>query len=216
METEKLNEKLTIMKTIQMNYSSLLLVICLSIFGIQSSSAQYVTPAILDSANVKSQLEYIQDRTRIYNDFRAIREDIFLKIKGNVLDSLDAAKLEIATLNSKLTENRFQIETLNSDLSKSKNDRDEAIRNKDSLSFLGIQLNKALYNSIMWLIILGLAVLAAILFFLFKRTHVVTVQTKKQLEEIQEQFEIHRTSSREKYEKLVVSHHNEIMKLKRS
>jgi hypothetical protein len=61
-----------------------------------------------------------------------------------------------------------------------------------------------------------LAVLAAISFLLFKRAHVVTLQTKKQLEEIQEEFETHRTNSREKYEKLVVSHHNEIMKLKRS
>ena len=164
----------------------------------------------------KSQLEYIHERTRVYNDFRAIREDIFLKMKGNVLDSLDGAKLEIATLNSKLTEHSFQIETLNADLKRTKNDRDEAIRNKDSLSFLGIQLNKALYNTIMWFIILGFAVLATILFLLFKRTHMVTVQTKKQLEETQEQFETHRTSSREKHEKLVVNHHNEIMKLKRS
>ena len=130
----------------------------------------------------KSQLEYIHERTRVYNDFRAIREDIFLKMKGNVLDSLDGAKLEIATLNSKLTEHSFQIETLNADLKRTKNDRDEAIRNKDSLSFLGIQLNKALYNTIMWFIILGFAVLATILFLLFKRTHMVTVQTKKQLE----------------------------------
>ena len=204
------------MKTILFNYSSFLLIICLSITGIQSTSAQYVTPAILDTATVESQLDYIQERTRIYNDFRAIRDDIFLKMKANVLDSLNVAKLEIATLNSKLTESSFQIETLNSDLSRSKNDRDEAIRNKDSLSFLGIQLNKALYNIIMWFIILGFAVLAIILFLLFKRTHVVTVQTKRQLEEIQEQFEAHRTSSREKHEKLVVNHHNEIMKLKRS
>lgn len=206
----------TIMKMIPRNCSSFLLVICLSITGIQSSSAQYVTPAILDSASLESQLDYIQERTRIYNDFRAIRDDIFLKVKRNALDSLNAAKLDIATLNSKLTESSYQIETLNSDLSRSKNERDEAIRKKDSLSFLGIQLNKTLYNSIMWFIILGLAVLAVILFLLFKRSHVVTVQTKKQLEEIQEQFEAHRVTSREKYEKLVVNHHNEIMKLKRS
>ena len=204
------------MKTIPLNYSSLLLVICLSITGVQSARAQYVTPAILDSATIKSQLDYIQDRTRIYNDFRAIRDDIFLKMKRNVLDSLDAAKLDIATLNSKLTESRYQIETLNSDLSRAKNERDEAIRNKDSLSFLGIKLNKTLYNSIMWFIILGLAVLAVIFFLLFKRSLVVTVQTKKQLVETQEQFEAHRTTSREKYEKLVVNHHNEIIKLKRS
>ncbi len=204
------------MKTKIKNKIAVLLVIFMTIINIQSSIAQYVTPAILDSATMKSQLDYIQARTRIYNDFRAIREDIFLKMKGNVLDSLDAAKLNIATLNSKLTEINFEIETLNTDLARTKNERDDAIRNKDGLSFLGIQLNKTLYNTIVWFIILGLGAVAVILILLYKRTLVVTVQTKKELETVIEDFETHRKASREKYEKLVVSHHNEIMKLKRS
>ena len=79
-----------------------------------------------------------------------------------------------------------------------------------------MQLNKILYNTIVWFIILGLAVLAVSLFLLYKRTRIVTVQTKKEFNEIQNEFEAHKKSSREKYEKLVVSHHSEIMKLKRS
>ena len=209
------NER-AVMRTIRKNYIPVLLVIGLAISNIYSATAQYVTPPILDSATVKSQLDYIHERTRIYNDFRAIREDIFLKMKGNVLDSLNVAKLDIATLNSKLTENSFQIETLNTDLNRTKNERDEAIRNKDSLSFLGIQMNKALYSTIVWLIILGLAGVVVILFLLYKRTRMVTVQTRKELEAIIEDYETHRKTSREKYEKLVVNHHNEIMKLKRS
>ncbi len=204
------------MKTIYQLTATLLALFCLSLVGLQSANAQYVTPAIMDTVTLESQLDYIQDRTRIYNDFRAIREDIFLKIKRNALDSLNAAKLEIATLNSKLTESHFQIETLNTDLERTKNNRDEAIRNKDSISFVGIQLNKALYNTITWFIILGLTVTVVLLFLLFKRTHVVTVQTKKEYDEMHKEFETYKKSSREKYEKLVVNHHNEIMRLKRS
>ena len=204
------------MKSIYLSTATILAIFCLSMVSVQSLNAQYVTPAILDTASLESQLTYIQERTRIYNDFRAIREDIFLKMKGNALDSLNEAKLEIATLNSRLTERNFQIETLNSDLGRAKNERDEAIRNKDSFSFLGMQLNKILYNTIVWFIILGLAVLAVSLFLLYKRTRIVTVQTKKEFDEIQNEFETHKKSSREKYEKLVVSHHSEIMKLKRS
>lgn len=204
------------MRKIYYSTTAFLALICLSLVCIQPSSAQYVTPAILDSASLENQLDYIQERTRIYNDFRAIREDIFLKMKRNTLDSLNATKLEIATLNSRLADRDFQIETLNTDMARMKNDRDEAIRNKDSLSFLGIPLNKALYNTIMWLIVVGLGVVAAILFLLFKRTNLVTNQTKKEFETIQKEYETYKKSSREKYEKLVVSHHNEIMKLKRS
>ena len=193
-----------------------LLIIGLALPGLQNVNAQYTTPAILDSASIESQLDYIQQRTRIYNDFRAIREDIFLKIKRNVLDSLDGTKLEISHLNSKLSERNFQIETLNTDLARTKNERDDAIRNKDSFSIIGIQLNKGLYNTIMWFIVLGLTALAVILFLLFKRTHLVTTQVKNELESTQNEFEEYKKNSREKYEKLVVTHHNEIMKLKRS
>ena len=77
-------------------------------------------------------------------------------------------------------------------------------------------MNKALYNTILWFIILGLAVVAVLVFLLYKRTRMVTVQTKSDFEAIEEAFETHKKASREKYEKLVVSHHNEVMKLRRS
>jgi len=171
---------------------------------------------VLDTATIENQISSIHRRTRVYDNFRAIHDDIFLKMQRNVNDSLNETKLEIAHINSNLADRNFQIETLNSDLTRTKNERDEAIRNKDSMSFIGIHMNKALYNSILWFVILGLLIVSAILFLLFKRAHVVTSQVKGELETIQTDFEEHKKSSREKYEKLVVSHHNEIMKLKRS
>lgn len=196
----------------------LLLIVVLSLCtsGIQSMNAQNTMPEVMDTASFDSQMEYLEERTRIYNGFRAIRDDIFLKMKENALDSLQKEKLEVARLSSEVAERDLQIETLNSDLTRAKNEKDQAIRTKDSFTFLGIQLQKGLYNTIMWIIVLGLAFLAVILFLLFKRNHAVTAQTKKELENIQEAFEEHRKASREKYEKLVVSHHNEIMKMKRS
>jgi hypothetical protein len=181
-----------------------------------AARGQYAMPAEMDSATVRSQLDYIQERTRIYNDYRAIREDIFQKMKRNVLDSLNGEKLEVAHLNSELTERNFQIGNLNTDLTRARNERDQAIRTKDSFSFLGIQMQKGLYNTIMWIIVLGLIAVGAILFLMFRRSYTVTVHTRKELESVQEEFEQYRKSSREKYEKLVVTHHNEIMKLKRS
>ena len=56
-----------------------------------------------------------------------------------------------------------------------------AIRTKDSFSFLGIKMHKAIYNTIMWIIVLGLVLVGVILFLTFKRGHVVTSQTKKEL-----------------------------------
>jgi hypothetical protein len=77
-------------------------------------------------------------------------------------------------------------------------------------------MHKALYSTIMWFIILGLAVLSVLLLIMFRRSHYVTSHVKDELRVIQDEFDQYRKTSREKYEKLVVSHHSEIMKLKNS
>ncbi len=204
------------MKKIILNYTAALLLSGIFITCFQNMEAQTSASVVLDSASLEGQLNYVHEKTRVYNDFRAIRDDIFLQLKGNVMDTLNAIKLEVAQLNSRLTERAFQIETLNTDLVRTKQEKDEAIRNKDSFSFFGIQMNKALYNSVMWFIILGLATLAVIMVVMFRRSHLVTKEVKNELQATQDEFEQYRKSSREKYEKLVVSHHSEIMRLKNS
>ena len=202
------------MKNTFYNCTVLLLFTGLFVSTLQPLHAQSGASAVLDSASLKEQLDFVNEKTRVYNDYRAIRDDIFLKLRGNVIDTLNEIKLEAEQLNSKLTERNFQIESLNSDLTRIQNEKDEAIRNRDSFSFFGIRVGKALYNTILWLIILGLAALAASLVLLFRRTNHITVQVKNELTTLQEEFEDYKRSSREKYEKLVVSHHSEIMKLK--
>ena len=197
-----------------LNHAAALLLSSIFLSCFQNMEAQAGATAILDSASMEAQLNYIHKKTRVYNDYRAIRDDIFLKMKKNMIDTLNAIKLDVEQLNSKLTERNFQIETLNTDLSRTQNEKDDAIRNKDSLYFFGIQMSKILYNSILWFIILGLAALATIMVILFRRSHIVTSQVKEELKSTYEEFEQHRKNSREKYEKLVVSHHSEIMRLK--
>jgi len=171
--------------------------------------------AVLDSASLEAQLDYLEAKTRVYDGFRAIREDVFQKANKNALDSLNREKLEIARLNSELSEREFQIETLNTNLSRLKTEKDQAIRTKDSFIFLGMEVQKGVYNTIMWIIVLVLLIGSIFLFLLFKRSYAVTTQTSKQLKALQDEFEEYRKSSREKYEKLVISHHNDIMKLKK-
>jgi LPXTG-motif cell wall-anchored protein len=194
----------------------LLLLAGLFLTDLQPLHGQSGASEVLDSASLKEQLDFVNEKTRVYNDYRAIRDDIFLKLRRNVIDTIDEIKLDVEQLKSKLTERDFQIETLNSDLTRIQNEKDEAIRNRDSFSIFGLRLGKALYNTIMWLIILGLAAVAAGLFLLFKRSNHITNKVNDELLSLQGEFEDYKKSSREKYEKLVVSHHQELMKLKNS
>ena len=44
---------------------------------------------------MKEQLNYIEEKTRIYENYRAIREDMFQKLKGNISDTLSSANNKI-------------------------------------------------------------------------------------------------------------------------
>ena len=190
------------------------ILILFGLSGIYNAQAQTSTLEIQDTATLQQQMDHLRQRMNIYNGYRAVRDDIFLKMIKNSLDSLNAAKSEISQLESTLATVRTDMAALDRTLQQTTADRDLAIKNKNSFSFFGVQMNKAAYNSILWTIILALVVLLVLLFLMFRRSFVVTRQTTKDLEETREEFENYRQQSRERYEKLVVQHHKEIMKLK--
>ncbi len=175
---------------------------------------QYTLPDILKTGTLEEQLDYLEERTRIYNDFRAVREDMFQQVKTNSLDSLEAAKNSIRLLEERLTESHATIETQQADLQDANSRLELAIKNRDRLFLAGIAMQKTLYNSIVWLIIAALAALSAILFLSTRRNVATARRYRKDLEEIKEEFEAYRKESRERQEQLVVQHHREIRKLK--
>jgi peptidoglycan hydrolase CwlO-like protein len=172
-------------------------------------------PAVLDSGTVKQQLEYLEDKTNIYNNYRAVRNDMFLKLKSNVLESESKLESEIQQLTAEINSNTTKIDELQSELTTAKTDLEQAIETKNSFQLLGINIDKVLYNTVLWVVILALAALTAFIFLLYKRSSIVTNNSKKDLDELKEQFETYKKQSRVKQEKLVVNHHQEMMKLKK-
>lgn len=177
-------------------------------------NCQTTMPDVLNKNTLKEQMNYIEKSTRIYENYRAIREDIFQKMKVNVSDSLSEAFNKIAGLNNMTSTLNHTIDSLNSSLETTKIRLEEITRTKNSISILGLDVNKITYNTIMWIIIAGLAGLLVMGFLAFKRNHIVTINTRKELSEMKNEFEAYRKASREAREKMSMDHFNEIKKLK--
>ena len=176
--------------------------------------AQGRMPEVMDNGTLEEQLQYINDRTRIYENYRAIREDIFQKMKSNSLDSLNTSKEKILLLADTNSEQENTISGLNRQISDISDERDAAIKNRDSLLFFGMNLTKSAYNKILWSLIIALLLITAFVFLLFKRSNSVTRTALKDLEDIKKEFEEFRRIAHENKEKLIVSHFNEIKKMK--
>jgi uncharacterized membrane-anchored protein YhcB (DUF1043 family) len=143
-----------------------------------------------------------------------VRDDIFLKMLKNSVDSLNTAKSQIQQLEDEKDQLLKRIETINKDFDATKTELNTAIENRDTLTIIGIPLTKTLYNVILIGIIAGLAAILIVIFLLFQRSQKITNTTRKDLEEIKAEFEEYRKTSREKQEKMVIDHFNEIKKLK--
>ncbi|HEX7493074.1 MAG TPA: hypothetical protein VF346_02555 [Bacteroidales bacterium] len=177
-------------------------------------TGQVVMPDILVNNSLKEQLNYIDEHTIIYENYRAIREDMFQKIKLNVSDTVLAAKNKIAALNKKTSKLFLSIDSLKTTLAMTKTSLEEMTRTKNSIRVIGLEVNKSNYNKVMWTLLAGLIAVLLMGFIVFKRNLSVTFSTKKEFQELKNEFETYKKTSREAREKLTMDHFKELKKLR--
>ncbi len=169
---------------------------------------------VMDTATIESQLKYVTEKSNVYNEFRAVHEDVFRKLTKNALDTVIAEKRVIADLSDNLLDKSATIDSLNASLYETRGLLSSATDTKNKLMFIGIEMDKGFYYSIVYSTILILIILLIMGYLIFKRNMSAMRSTNKDLDEIKEEFEEYRRISRERNEALVISHFNEIKKLK--
>jgi len=178
------------------------LLLSVFVFSVTLSSGQTKMPEELTTATINGQIEYVEDHTRIYDNFRAIREDIYQKLNKNIIDSLAAEKgriIELKKAGSVLTQKNDSLTML---LGSTRNDLASVTATKNKIRVLGLELKKGVYNTIMWTILGVALLLLAIGFLIFKRNLVVLLRTEKDLKELKEEFAAYKQSSRLAREKV--------------
>ena len=188
--------------------------LCLLFLVIMNAKGQTTMPDVLNKNSMKEQLNYIEDKTRIYENYRAIREDMFQKIKGNISDTLSSSNKKIALLKNTASELNHSIDSLNTLYETTNANLENVTRSKNSIKVLGFEVNKTTYNTIMWTIAAGLIAILAIGFLAFKRNMMVTHNTKKELLDLKNEFETYKKAAREAREKMSMAHFLELKKLK--
>lgn len=172
-------------------------------------------PEVLNKNTLKEQIDYIEEHSRIYENYRAIREDIFQKIiKENFTDTIAEYKNDIKGLKRLNLGLRQSIDTLEMSLKTTQTNLNNMTITKNSIRLFGMEVNKITYNSILWTAIIALLGLLAFGLLILKRTLTVTNHTRKELKDLKDEFEAYRKKSREAREKMSMDHFNEVKRLK--
>ena len=171
-------------------------------------------PEVFKQGTIAEQLKYLDERTRIYENYRAIREDMYQTFSRNILDTLKNVKRNMNGLILQTTTLNNRIDSLNKSLEATRIELTDKIRTKDSIKLLGIEVNKKVYNSVMWIILGALVFLLISGFLIFRQNRHVTIRTKLDLVELKEEFEGYRQKTRLDREQMTRDHFNEIKRLK--
>lgn len=166
----------------------------------------------LESGTIESQFTYIIEKSSSFKDFQLIRKASILKVKTNALDSLRTVRKELVESNGKVSGLNSQIKQLQSEVVTLKDEIASISEDKDSINFLGKNMDKAAYVSMMWIIVAVL--LVTLLFFIFKYRSgfAVIKQTKYELEKVENEYEEHRKKALKKEQEIMRKLQDEINK----
>ncbi|WP_054718024.1 hypothetical protein [Marinifilum fragile] len=192
----------------------LLFLFSLTLSAQETESTQQEAKPSLDNGTISSQFQYMTKKSSNWQGHEVIKVEMLSKYQSNVQDSLNQLKSFLKKSETKVDNQGREIDNLNTEIQNLKKELDETIRMKDSMKFLGMELSKSTYNTLMWVLILGSLAVAGVCFMMFKRSNVVTVETKQTLDEVREEFDTHRKNALVREQKLARRLQDEVIKNK--
>ena len=165
--------------------------------------------------SLASQYEVFKENLNFWNGSYFLKEvqldDLYnaltdtIEVLGKSAEQKDA---KIRDLNSEISSKAAQMNTLQEEL-------DESLKLQNSIVFLGMKIDKSAYSVTMYLLIAGVLVLAGFVFLLYKRSLSVMRRTKKDYEELKEEYETHKKNALERYTKMNMELHQTRLELKK-
>lgn len=156
----------------------------------------------LNSGTISSQFDYIYRVSNGFQEYEVVKKTNLEKLKSNITDSIRVLKKEIADLKLNQSSVTDSLANFSQILEQANQEKEAAILEKDSFSFLGLAVEKNLYSTVMWLLVAVLA--GAMVFFSVQyfRSFGRVRKAQKDLEDVQAEFDQHRKNALERERKL--------------
>jgi len=200
------------MKLTRLTLASIFIVFLISV---GRGSAQTADQKLsLNEGTIENQFDYVIQKSDKFEDYKMVKSWWLYRLKTHVLDSMKAENEKLIESIQTTAVKDQEIMALKISLDAANEKLDHAINEKNTLVFLGINMNKTTYNSIVWFLIAGLAAGLVLFFVLYRRSNAITVSTKKSLAEIKDEYEDYRKRSLAREQKTVRKLYDEILKYK--
>lgn len=156
----------------------------------------------LDKGTIDDQFDYVIEKSNRYQEYKVVKMEWLTKLKAHTLDSLKAVHKELEATRQTVANQKKSIEDLNVQLGNTNDSLHNVNNEKNNIEFLGAQTNKGTYKTIMWTIVAGLIALLGFFIYKFNSSNVLTTEAKKAFQELQQEFDNHKKTAREREQKL--------------
>jgi len=156
----------------------------------------------LDSGTIDEQYNSLIKDAETYQQYKVITRKYLKKYQSNVIDSLNASKEKFINIQQQVATQQAEIDQLRTELTDTQNILQQTNNEKESISFLGINLKKIQYKLLMWTL-LALALGALVFYILrYNTSNTTTKETRKELGDIQKTFDAYKKRALDKEQRI--------------
>lgn len=152
--------------------------------------------------NLEQQFTVFKNNLNYWNGSYFLNEQQLNQFYSALRDSIAVYEKQVTVSNNQANAMR---EELNSRIKETEEIQSKLKRSNElenSISVFGADVNKSVYSTSMYALIIGVLLICALLFLLYKRSNKITVNTKKDYQELKEEFEIHKKNALDRYVKI--------------
>ena len=165
--------------------------------------------------SIDNQFDKIYKKATNYKNYIVILKEQYLNLKSNVLDSLKDSKRLVLEIENRLHTKNSTLKKTKEQLVSAEFNLKEVIQKANSMTFMGVQLNKTSYNLLLWFLIIFLTSTSVYFILKFKKSMVITKEARRILLENEKALEIHKKKSLVREQKLRRQLQDEINKQKK-
>lgn len=177
----------------------LFLVFTLLAFSTSDALAQTNT-AIADT--IDSQFEHVIESSGTYQKYKVIKISKIKDLRKTTRNQIVILEQRIDSLHKKIEVQQSQANQLHQKLEKADTDITRLTKSKDEFSFLGTPIQKDTYSTMVWIIILILAIVLTVFVYKFKQSYRITSEARKNFNDKEQELNDYRKKALEEQQKL--------------
>ena len=156
----------------------------------------------LRSGTITSQFDYIYRVSNGFQEYEVVKKANLEQLKANVLDSVRTLSKKVSDLNLQMASLDDSVVIVKEQLAAEIEQKNQAIADRDNFNFLGIGIQKTVYSSLMWTLVVVLSGALAFFAMQYFKSFGRIKKAEKDFFEVQEEFDQHRKNTLDRERKL--------------